>query len=187
MLVTDRPVTAHARNLFVKARMMRHRNRLDHCLVACAARIFSDSSIAFVHLDRFVKTAEREIVRMPEPVRSLCIVFSDRIVRSVTVVAGRNIPMTGFDPAIVLFVHDVTICAGGGIVAEVRITFGIDERIDRDAKREADANAGDSKFYRSKPHPDLILFETNRRKYDLNQFLLNVLLSTPFVRKDQGF
>lgn len=167
--------------------MMRNRDRFDHCLMTGTARIFRDPAIAFVHLNRFVKSAECEVVRMPESVRRLCIVLSDRIVRRVTVVAGRDITMTGFDPAVVLFVHDVAVSACGRIVAEVGIALGVKECVNSNAKNKPDTNAGNYKLYRSKPHPDLILFETNRRKHDLNQFLLNDLLRTPFIGKDQGF
>ena len=56
---------------------------------------------------------------MPKSVRRLCRVLTDRIRWRVAVVAGRDVLMAGFLPAIELFVHHMAVGTSDGIVAHV--------------------------------------------------------------------
>ena len=133
MQVPDVAVATDTGNLIDFILAVRNRDRLDHLLMTVATGFFGHAQIAAFDLDRLVKTAEREIIGMPEAVRSLDGVFADRVVRRVAVVAGRDGVMARFLPAVVLLLHDVTIGAGARIVAHVGIALGIDERVKTDA------------------------------------------------------
>jgi hypothetical protein len=119
---------------------------IDRCgdgFVAMAARTFHDLVIKFSDLDGVWIFAGGEIEGVPESVIRLDRVFSDDVMRSVTVVAGCGVVMARLDPSIVLLAHDVTVDAGGGIVRQVRVSFGIDERISTDANDEAERDRED--------------------------------------------
>ena len=74
---------------------------------------------------------------MPEAVLSLRGILADQIRWRVTIIARRHAPVARFDPAIILFLHDVTVHTGFGIIRQVGSTLGIDERERADAERQA--------------------------------------------------
>jgi hypothetical protein len=114
---------------------------MDHCLMASSARLLGDLSVSLRDLDRFVESAEREVVRMPKTVPSLRRILSDHIRRRVAVVTGSYRFMARFQPAIVLVVHYVAVSTGGRIVAQIGCTFAIPERVQTNAHRKAKPNA----------------------------------------------
>src|SRR6186997_2173456 len=73
----------------------------DVC-VTMPAGIFSDGAAARLHVDRLVKIAGREGVRMPETVIGLGPVLAEEIVRSVAIVAGGYGPVAGLQPGVIV-------------------------------------------------------------------------------------
>lgn len=114
--------------------------------MTAAARLLGDALIMTGNLYRLVKAAEREVIRMPEAVRGFRVVFPDCIGRRVTVVAGGDGVMAGFLPTVVLLLHYVAVSAVSRIVAQVRIAFGIDERINADSESQPESDADDAEF-----------------------------------------
>ena len=62
---------------------------------------------------------------MPESVQTFGGIFADKIGRGMTIVAGSYGVVRGLYPAVVLLVHDMTIFAGGGVIAQVRVSFAV--------------------------------------------------------------
>ena len=95
--------------------------------------------------DGLMELSRRELERVPEAVFRLGVVLAQKITRSVTVVARRDAVVRRLDPAFVLFVHDVAVDAGCGIVCEVGVTLRIPERVDSQADGNADCGCQDGK------------------------------------------
>jgi len=123
-----------------------------------ATRLFGHALIAPADLNRLVKAAEREVIRMPKAVRGFRVIFSDCIGRRMTVVTGGDGVMARFLPAVVLLLHYVAISAVSRIVAHIRIAFGIDERINGDTDRQPDADSENREFNSLQSH----FFKENR-------------------------
>jgi hypothetical protein len=153
MRVTDVAVTANARHFLDFLFFVRNRNGLDHLLMTVAARLLGDFQIVSFDLNRLVKAAGREIVGMPETVRGFRGVFADKIVRRVTIVAGGDGVMARFLPAVVLFLHYVTVGAGRRIVAHIRVTFGVNECVNADSDGQPDRDAEHDQFDGLQFHP----------------------------------
>ena len=103
--------------------------------------MLGDIKIMSFYLNRLVKSAKRKIIRMPEAVRCFGVIFADSIGRRVAVVAGRNGMMARFLPAVILFPHDMTVGARTGIIAQIRITFGVNKGVQTDARRQPDGDS----------------------------------------------
>lgn len=146
MLVSDIAVTADARNLCKVAFIGRNGDRLHHRLMAVAARFLGHLPVTLGYLDRFVERVGREIVGVPKAVRGLCIVFANEVMRRMTIVARSDSMMARFLPAVVLLVHYVTVCTRARIVAQVGISFCINERVHSDARGQSDRNTYDREF-----------------------------------------
>ena len=146
MRMPDVTVTADAGNFIHLLRPVRNCNVFGNVRVTITARFFGHALVAPRNLNRLVETAERKIIRMPETVCSLCVVFSHEIVGRVTIVAGSNGMMTRFLPAVVLLVHNMAVSARSWIITQVRITFGINERIKANSQRQTNGNANDYQF-----------------------------------------
>ena len=110
------------------------------------ARLFCYTLVMTGNLNRLVKTAEREIIRMPKTVRGFGVVFPQNIGRRMTIVAGRRRVMTRFLPAVVLLLHNVAVGARHRVVAHIRIAFRIDERINADADCQSECDTDDAEF-----------------------------------------
>jgi hypothetical protein len=96
-------------------------HRMYKIFVAVEASILCDSPIAWLDLDRLVKSAggegprvQRSVIRFGEP-------FADkRVVRQVAIVAGRYTVMTGLLPGIKMSLHDVAVGTGVRVVGKIR-------------------------------------------------------------------
>ena len=84
-----------------------------------------------------------EVKRMEEAVAGFNGVFSGEIVGRVAIVAGGGGMMAGFDPSIVLRAHGMAVGAGGGIVEEVGIAFGIQEGVRTETNQGTRENSED--------------------------------------------
>ncbi len=93
---------------------------------------------------------------MPESIRGLGRILADEIGRRVAIVASGDGLMTRFLPGVELFVHHMTVGAGGRVIAHVRVTLGINKREKADADEKADGNAYESKFDRLDGHSILV-------------------------------
>lgn len=75
-----------------------------------------------------MESVGREIVGMPEAVRGLRHILTDKTRRSMTIVADGDRVMTRLDPTVVLVVHDMAVRARFRVVTQIGIALGIDER-----------------------------------------------------------
>lgn len=85
-------------------------------LMAVYAGPVCNREIALVNLNGIDEAAGRKRERMLPAVFEFAEIFSDETGRSMTVVAARDVLMAAGDPAVVLFLHDMAVRAGGGIV-----------------------------------------------------------------------
>src|SRR4029078_11001587 len=92
--------------------------------------------------------SHREVIRMPKSVSSLRSVFADNIVRSVAIVACSHVSMTALDPAIQLFLHDMTIGAGLGVVRQIRCALRVNERERHRTRSQTECDAQYQARYR---------------------------------------
>ena len=74
---------------------------------------------------------------MKETVVSLRDPLSDGVMRQVTVVANGNVVMTALLPRIHVVLHDVTVDAGLGIIAEVAGPFSVPESERADTREQS--------------------------------------------------
>lgn len=152
MRVADRTVAPDTRNLREMISLAGNRDRLHHRLVTIPTRFFGHLSVSFGYLNRFVESAGRKIIGMPETVRSLCVVFSKKIVGRVTVVASGNSLMAGFLPAVQLLIHHMAVRARFGPVAEIRSPLCVPKCINADAGRKADTHPKYDQFKQLQIH-----------------------------------
>ena len=124
-------------------------DRRGDVLVAAAAGVFCYLMIELRDLDGVGISAGREIERMPESVICLNRIFSDDVVRSMTVVASSDRVMARLQPGIILSSHHVTIHASGRIVRQIGISLGIYERISPQAKCQAYKHSGQNRNCRA--------------------------------------
>ena len=105
--------------------------------MAATAGIFRYFVIKLRDLDGVGVSAGREVERMPESVVCLYGIFPDDIVRCVAIIAGSGGVMARLQPCIILSPHHVAIHARGGIVRQIGISLGINERVGPQAQRQA--------------------------------------------------
>ena len=105
---------------------------------ACGLR---DLVIAFANRDVVGESPGREGQRMKESVLGFGQIFTNKIVRCMTIIADRYCAMPGFFPGVVILLHHMTVGAGLRIVGEVGVAFGVDEGIKTESSREPDQNA----------------------------------------------
>src|SRR5690606_36314162 len=94
------------------------RNLMHKILMAIHTGMLSHAPIAGFDLNRFVKIIERERQRMTESIVRFCHVFSDEIMRQVTVITHSQMVMAGLLPAVIIALHDITIGARPWVVAK---------------------------------------------------------------------
>ncbi len=102
---------------------------LHDILMAITARRFGDGAISGRYLNGLVEISRRECPGMIEAINGLGMIFTDKIVWGVAVVTDCHPKMARFSPCLVLFVHNVAIGAGRGIVGHIRSPFGVNECI----------------------------------------------------------
>jgi hypothetical protein len=90
---------------------------VDNVLMAFAACVFRDAQASTLDLYRLVKLARGKRQRMKKSVLCFGEILWDKSRRRMTIVAGRDRPMTRLDPPIEMILHDVAVGAGPGIVA----------------------------------------------------------------------
>jgi hypothetical protein len=96
--------------------------------VAAQAIILKKSPIGFFDHDRLVKILKGESFGVIIAVLGFGDVFGDEILRQMAIHTGCHCVMTGFLPRVILWFHDVAVCARGRVGAEVGQTFGVVER-----------------------------------------------------------
>ena len=142
--------------------------------VTLAARVVGDLLIARRDLDGVGIIAAREIERVPETVLRLGGILTNEIRGRVTIIAGRHAAMARLDPAIVLFLHDVTVHASLGIVGEIRRALRVDERVSAHPEREAQSSAqNDASDGRTFHRPGNLQRDNKPRTPNLKRFDLN--------------
>jgi hypothetical protein len=106
-------------------------------LMASAASALGNSAASLLHLNRFVKIACGESIRVPEAVVGLDVIFAEKIVWCVAGITSSDPVMARLDPRIVVFPHDVAVGAGGRVIGQIRPTLGIKESVAADTESEA--------------------------------------------------
>src|SRR5262249_1048401 len=76
-------------------------------------------SVARLDVDRLLEILERERSAVVVAVQPLREVLPEEVVWHMAIVAGRHRVMRALLPALVLRVHDVTVRAGGRVVAQI--------------------------------------------------------------------
>src|SRR3954469_4584208 len=117
-------------------------NIVSEAGVAPPAGIFRDGAAAGLHGNGLMEIAGGKSIGMPEAMVGFGPVFSDHVVRGVAVVAGRHGAMAGFDPRIVVVLHDMAVRAGLRVVGEIRTTTRIDKGVTPDAGGEPEQDSG---------------------------------------------
>lgn len=145
-------VTTYAGHLI--AICMKPSNSFHHGLVTFMACLFRNGVVVGFDSQRFWKSTRCECHRVPESVVGLGSVLADQSRRGVTVIANRHTSMAGFQPAVVVFVHDVTVGAGRRIVGQVRGPASEYERVTShpSCKANSDTERQPSDGYASKSH-----------------------------------
>ena len=110
--------------------------------MAPATRILNDLMIEPGDLDRVGISAAREIKGVPESVVRLHRILPDNVMGSVAIVAGRHRVMARFHPGVVLRLHYVAVRAGGGIIRQVGVSLGVEERVSTKAYRDSEDDSG---------------------------------------------
>ena len=118
------------------------------------ACLFRNGVVVGFDSQRFWESTRRECHRVPESVVGLGSVLADQSRRSMTVIANCHTSMAGFQPAVVVFVHDVTVGAGRRIVGQVRGPASEYERVTShpSCKANSDTERQPSDGYAGKPH-----------------------------------
>jgi hypothetical protein len=117
-------------------------NGVNQFSVTRQAGALHDLPTLFCDLDRLVKILECKIVGMPEAILDFCRPLADKLVRHVTVGATGDVMMSGFDPAVVLRVHDMTVGARLWIGREIGRAMRVIEREEADAGNNACQRTG---------------------------------------------
>lgn len=130
-----------------------------HGRMASATSVFRNGFIHLRRLQRLVKSTGSEGQRVVEPVNTLDRVFTEKVMRGMTIVADRDGVMAGLKPGIVVVLHDVAIRAGGRVVGEIRRSLGVDKRIPGQAGGRA---AQEAKNHGQKSHSSMHVLRSRR-------------------------
>jgi hypothetical protein len=133
--MADAAVALNAIN-FVSAAMTG--DLADELAMAAETILLHNHSAAGPHLDRLVKVLEGKPVGMPEAVFSFGQVFSDNVMGHMAGVAGGEVFVAGFDPAIELLTHDMAIHTGFGIIRKVGRALRVDKGVTAEANGQPD-------------------------------------------------
>lgn len=136
-------MTARALHSFSFAVDVLRIHGLDNGGVTTTARSFYDPVIEPGDLNRVRIFSGGEVKRMKETVSSFHRVFADKVVRRVTVIARRHRMMTGLEPTAVLVIHYMAVGTCTGIIEEIRVAFGVNERVAANPDDDADQNQQD--------------------------------------------
>ena len=124
--------------------------------MASTTRFLRNFKISPRNLDRLVKIIKCKIIGMPKTVRSLGGVLTDKIGWRMTIVAGGDGLVAGFLPAVILVVHNMTVCTSHRIVAHVRISLCVNEREQTNADGKSDSDSYNYEFDRLERHSHLV-------------------------------
>ena len=131
----DRVVAVNAgRRRLVRGK---RKHLLDDLCVTGQTGALGDAPVAWFDLDRLVKSTGRECERMEKAVVGLGDPFADRVVREVTVVADRNVPVARRKPGIVVPVHHMTVDAGCRVMTQVTRTLPVAEGKESNSRKNA--------------------------------------------------
>jgi hypothetical protein len=72
-------------------------------------------------------------------------ILPNHIGRRMAIIAGGDGAVAGLTPAVVLLLHDVTVGASGGVVGQIRSTFGIGKRKATNTHSKADQGTKNSR------------------------------------------
>lgn len=85
-------------------------------LVTMDTSILNNFAITRFDLDRVFEVARRERERMKETVVGFGDPFADRVMREMTIVAGGDVMVARFKPAVILRLHHVAVRTRSGVV-----------------------------------------------------------------------
>jgi hypothetical protein len=92
-------------------------NHLYHVLMAAPAGRLCNLSIALTNADGLMKMSRGHGPRMVESIERLGPIFSKEGVGGMTAVARGYRTVTGFEPGIIVELHDMTVGTGGWIIS----------------------------------------------------------------------
>ncbi len=101
---------------------------MNKILVAVNTGVLRYALVAWLDLNRVMVVLQSKGYRVKEAVVSLCPPLTDEIVRHVTVIASCRVVVTALLPRVKMILHDVAVCAGLWVVAEVACPFAVAKR-----------------------------------------------------------
>jgi hypothetical protein len=140
--MTNIGVTTKAGNSVASS--LNYFNVVNDVLVTSSARAFRNTPTAFLYLDRLVEFAGGKREGMKKAMIGLGEILWDQTGWRMTIIASCRGAMTGLYPAVKVILHNVTIGAGPGIVAEIGSALGINERVGADAEGEPEGDRNDN-------------------------------------------
>ena len=115
------------------ARDARHRslpiNGMRESSMAVAASGFGHSSIHTVDLNAVRIMSRGESQAVVKTIDGFHEVLTQKVGWRMAIVAGSDMTVTGFDPAIILRTHRVAVDTGFGIITEIRDPVGIEKSV----------------------------------------------------------
>ena len=134
-------------------------NVVDDGGVTFETGLVGNLPVAFVGNDIVGKPSGGESKRVPKTVLRFGHVFADEVRRRMAIVAGCDRAMRGFQPTVVMILHDVAVCACGRIIGQIRRAFGINKRVADNANRDSQHTSRDYAFDDTRPHVPFVLWE----------------------------
>ena len=114
--MSDGVVAAQATEFPARGGMVSGVYGLHNVTVASAAGVLGYIATGRSDLDVVWKVSSGKKQRMEESIAGLDGVFARQVMGRVTIIAGGSMFMTPFDPAIVLRIHYMAVCAGLRII-----------------------------------------------------------------------
>jgi hypothetical protein len=87
----------------------RREHVIDKVVVAVQTRLLSHAPVPLLDLDWFVEITGSERKGMEEAVIRFREPLSTKVMRQMAVVASRNAVVTGFDPSVIVGLHDMAV------------------------------------------------------------------------------
>jgi hypothetical protein len=116
-------------------------NRVGQFPMACLAGALGDAVVKRLDLNVFRVPPGRESERVQKAIGRFVRIFPDEVVGSVTVIACSDGSVAALRPRRVNVLHDVTIGASRRTVRQVRVSLGVDKRVQTQSQKNPNETA----------------------------------------------
>ena len=124
----------------------------DDLRMAVEAGLFGDAKVPCLDADRVRKLSSSEGEGVPKAIVGLHPIFSEDVVRSVTVITYGHRAMARFDPGIVMILHDVAVGTCFRITGQVRTSLGVDKSKRTNPAGHTQRSSDDDSLCRARIH-----------------------------------